>query len=245
MRIQSIVGTCAAVLFMSACTSTETKVETAVEEVPVETAEEEVHEAWVVHETGFGDVSLHHDEPETESMDEGESEIEPIEAKPVARPISHELFQERIKPVTYIAGDPLEVEIALSTVPLSETETITAYNSHGKEKGTIEVIHDSESGEIVSVTYTHKDHKDQYDISPGMSAKDVKEIRKDLKHMKHRGEYFLYSDVSNIMYVLDVSDNKGHEMTEIDFDQVEVDAIVWKDKKHHNDIEILDFEIEE
>ncbi len=247
---KSIFGACAAVVFLSACSSNEPKEEVVVEEVVAEPVEEEVHEAWVVHETGFGDVSLHNDEPAPEPVESEEasaeaSEVEPMETKTTPAPISHDEFKERIKPATYIAGEPLEVEIALATVPISETETITAYNSHGKEKGTIEVVHDSRTGEIVSVAYTHKGHRDQYDISPGMSAKDVKHIRKDLKHMKHRGEHFLYSDVSNIMYVLDVSDNKGHEMTEIDFEQVEVDAIVWKDKKHHNDIEILDFEIEE
>lgn len=226
-----------AIVVVTACSSPEPKaeeVEEQTEEVVEEVIIEEVE--WIIVEDGFGTdgaekVTL------TAAKEEQPEEAAMIEMEP----ITHDELAERIEPLIYIEPAMIEIEVSEMVIPINETETLTAYNSKGKEKGSIQVIHDLQTGEVVSVSYTHKDHVDEYEVSPGMSAKDVKKIRKDMKHMMHRGEYFLYSDVSNIMYVLDVKDNMGDEYTEMELDQFEVDAIVWKDKKHHKDLEEINF----
>ncbi|MCZ4409008.1 hypothetical protein O3Q51_09325 [Cryomorphaceae bacterium 1068] len=229
-----------AIGMMTACSNEEPKAadaEDSTMEPSEETTEVIIEEYdWIILEDGFGSdgedkVSL----TETKPAEEGEA------AATVMEPISHDEFAERISPVVYIEPAPIEVEITETIIPVLETETVTAYNSKGKEKGRIEVVHNSQSGEIVSVSYTHKGHKDEYGAQPGMSAKEVKKLRKDMKHMMHRGKYYLYSDVSNVMYVLDAKDNMGNEITEMEMDEYVVQAIVWKDKKHHTDMAEVTF----
>ena len=70
MKLKTFFSLVLAALFMVACSSNEPKEEAVVEEqetteeVTEEMAEDE-HD-WVVHETGFGDVQLHKDEPAAE-----------------------------------------------------------------------------------------------------------------------------------------------------------------------------------
>jgi len=203
--------------------TTETEDKETVDEAEKAIAAEDF-EHWQIHEDGYGEVKLRA-EKEVEHEGEKMKKVEPI---------AHATFKEKMEP-HYLAYHD-EIEITASVIPVMETETLTAYNAKGKEKGTIQVVHDSQTGEIISVAYRHKNHKDEYDVTTGMTAKDVKKLRKDMKHMEHRGEYFLYSDVSNIMYLLDVKDNKGNEYVEADMEEMVVQAIVWKDKKHHVDM---------
>jgi hypothetical protein len=223
----AIVSFCVA--FLVGCGTSEDKKEVEKSTTSDEAVEEVVIENFeiVVLEDGFshsdhGKVSLH--------TEDSEDEMTPV------RPITHDEFIGRVKPMPHIEPIPTEIEITESIIPLSETETLSAYNSKGKEKGRIEVIHDSQTGEIVSVTYAHKHHKDQYDVQTGMTVKDVKKLRKKMKHMMHRGDHYLYSDESHIMYILDIKDDIGNELTDVEFDDVVVQAIVWKDKKHHTDM---------
>ena len=51
--------------------------------------------------------------------------------------------------------------------------------------------------------------------------------------MKKNGQVFLYDDQSNIMYLMSATDSEGDEITMADVETMEVQAVVWKDKKHH------------
>ncbi len=190
-----------AIGIMTACSSPEPEVEEEETEVVVEEVVVEEVE-WIILEDGFGT-----DGTEKVSLTAPKEEQPEEAAEPEMEPITHDEFAARIQPLEYMEPSMIEIEVTEAIIPINETETLTAYNSKGKEKGSIQVIHDSQTGELVSVMYSH----------------------------------FLYSDVSNIMYVLDVKDNMGDEYTEVELDQFEVDAIVWKDKKHHKDLEEITF----
>jgi hypothetical protein len=223
------------VAILASCSSPEKKEETTrvEDEEVIEEAEkaiaEEDFQHWQIHEDGYGEVRLRAEK----EVDEQGKKMKKME------PITHEELKEKMEP-HYVAYHT-EVEITESIIPVMETETLTAYNKKGKEKGTIQVVHDSQTGEVISVAYRHNNHTDEYDVTTGMTAKEVKKLRKEMKHMKHRGEYFLYSDVSNIMYILDVKDSEGQEYTEAEMDEMVVQAIVWKDKKHHDDMISVEF----
>ena len=66
-----------------------------------------------------------------------------------------------------------------------------------------------------------------------MTGKEVKKLRKEMKHMVKKGQVFLYDDQSNIMYLMDAQNMVGDEITAADVETMEVQSIVWKDKKHH------------
>jgi len=235
LKFEKLLLAALAIVMVTACSSPEPKAEEEqTEEIVEEVISDEIE--WIIVEDGFGV-----DGPQKVTLTAPKEEQPEDAAMIETEPITHDELAERIEPLDFMEPAMIEIEVTEMIIPIYETETLTAYNSKGKEKGSIQVIHDLQTGEVVSVSYTHKDHVDEYDVSPGMSAKDVKKVRKDMKHMMHRGEYFLYSDVSNIMYVLDVKDNMGDEYTEMELDQFEVDAIVWKDKKHHKDLEEINF----
>lgn len=221
-------------VFVNACSTSE-KEETATqtEEITAQEEEQEVAEEdisqWHIHEDGYGKVALR-----AEKTVEHEGET-----KSIMEPVHHDLFKEKMEPHYVAYHDPIEITEVV--IPITETETITAYNQKGKQKGSIQVVHDSQTGEIISVAYHDKHHKDEYDVTTGMTAKEVKKLRKELKHMQHRGKHFLYSDVSNIMYLLEVNEGHGNEYTEAEMDELVVQAIVWKDKKHHDDMMAVEF----
>ncbi len=130
----------------------------------------------------------------------------------------------------YIARHTVEVtEIA---VPLDETQTVVSYNKKGKEQSAIQVISDG-NGEVEQIIFTHKKHKDVYDVQVGLTGKQVKHLRKQMKHMIKKGKVFLYNDQSNIMYLMDAKNRTGDEITVAEVETMEVQAIIWKDKKHH------------
>ena len=66
-----------------------------------------------------------------------------------------------------------------------------------------------------------------------MSGKDVKKLRREMKHMLKHGKVFLYDDQSNVMYLMDAKDYAGDEVAVAEVENMEVSAIIWKDKKHH------------
>ncbi|MCM5663432.1 hypothetical protein [Galbibacter mesophilus] len=123
-----------------------------------------------------------------------------------------------------------EITITEAIIPIDETQTLTSYTKKGKVKDSLQVISDGE-GNIEQIIFTHKHHKDIYDVQAGMSAKEVKKLRKELKHMIKHGKVFLYDDTSNIMYLMDAKDADGNEITEGEIDSMSVQAIIWKDKK--------------
>lgn len=119
-------------------------------------------------------------------------------------------------------------------VPLEETQTIVAYNKKNEEEATLQIISVPGSEEIQQIIFTDKKHKDVYDVQAGMSGKEVKKLRKELKHMEHKGDHYLYDDQSNIMYLMHAENGYGDEINGVEIDQMEVAAIIWKDKTHHN-----------
>lgn len=44
---------------------------------------------------------------------------------------------------------------------------------------------------------------------------------------------FLYDDSSNVMYLMDAKDAVGDEVVVADVENMDVQAVIWKDKKHH------------
>ena len=137
-----------------------------------------------------------------------------------------------IEPYGYVPAEEV-VETDSWAVPLDETQTLVAFSKKGKEKADLQVITDLQTGEVQQIVFADKKHKDVYNVQAGMSSKEVKKLRKDLKVMKRKGKVYLYDDSSNIMYLLDVEDSEGDEITESQVDTVDVRAIVWEDKRHH------------
>lgn len=125
-----------------------------------------------------------------------------------------------------------EVQVTEAVIPLDETQTLIAYSKKDQQKAVLQVV-TGPDGEVQTVMFADKNHRDIYDVQAGMTAKEAKQLRKDLKHMKHKGHHYLYDDQSNIMYLLDVQDSQGNEITEAEIDQAEVSTIIWKHKKHH------------
>jgi len=120
-------------------------------------------------------------------------------------------------------------EVTEAIIPLSETQTVVGFNKRGKYKDSLQVISQGD-GTIDQIIFTHKKHKDVYDVQAGMSAKEVKKLRRELKHMVKKGKVFLYSDTSNIMYLLDAQNAEGDEIMEADIATMTVEAIIWNDK---------------
>lgn len=124
------------------------------------------------------------------------------------------------------------ITAAESVVPLDEKQTAIAYNKKGKDEGELQVVSDAD-GNVEQVIFTHKKHHDVYNVTTGMSGKEVKKLRKDLKHMVKKGKVFLYNDDSNVMYMMDAKDTQGNEVSAAAIDDMNVQALIWKDKKHH------------
>ena len=118
---------------IAACTSNQPKEEMKSE--PAEESSEVIIEEvdWIVLENGFGheDHGMVTLTSEVEGDEASSENMKPIKTKPA----THPEFQEQIKPIAYLEPSPIEVEVTESIIPLSETETLTAYNSKGKEKG--------------------------------------------------------------------------------------------------------------
>lgn len=125
------------------------------------------------------------------------------------------------------------VEVTETIIPLEETQTLVSYNKKGEELAAFQVISTPGNDEIEQIIFTDKKHHDVYNVQAGMSGKEVKRLRKELKHMKKKGQVFLYDDTSNIMYLMTATDEAGDEYVEADIETMEVQAIIWKDKKHH------------
>lgn len=162
-----------------------------------------------------------------ESVDEAldrEMEYEMLESEDI-----HEALSAECEPITE--------ELTIVAIPIGETETVVAYNKKGKNKGEIQVV-SSANGDIEQIVFTKGKHKDVYDVETGLSGKEVRKLRREMKHMVKKGQVFMYSESSNVMYLMDDSIVSGDEVlaediTIEDVEQMNVEAIIWKDKKHH------------
>lgn len=157
---------------------------------------------------------------------------------------THEELKTSLTEADYIAMN--EITLTQTVIPLGDSHSIVSYSNNGKAKDTLHVVINGE-GEIEHIIFTHKHHKDEYEVENGMTAKEVKELRKDVKHMVKHGKVFLYADNSNIMYVLEAKNAMGDEAVAVDvdelayegeIDEMTVQAIVWKDKRTLDDMGI-------
>ncbi|QLE02699.1 hypothetical protein HX109_14440 [Galbibacter sp. BG1] len=234
-----------ALLAISVISCKQTKKEETTEDIEIESAgvieeEDSMREAQVllINEHQINDMPLttkatidgmDNSTAITEEVKENETYSESMtEAPPNADYEVHskEDIHSKLEANDYIAN---EIEVDEAIVPLDETQTITSYNKKGKEKDSLQVVSDG-NGNIDQIIFTHRHHKDVYDVQAGMSTKEVKKLRKDLKHMVKHGQVFLYDDTSNIMYLLDAKDAEGNEISEAEIETMSVQAIIWKDK---------------
>lgn len=237
--ILAIVFGISALLFITISCKETKKAEPVEEKVTEATLKDEALEETdmpllVVNEHHFNDVPLTtHPSNRTKLPEDGSTtsnemddmaDIESLNYEVHATDVLHEPLVE----MEYELEEVITVEEAI--IPLDETQTLTSYNKKGKFKDSLQVISEAD-GTIDQIIFTHKKHKDVYDVQAGMSAKEVKKLRKELKHMVKKGKVFLYSDTSNIMYLLDAQNAEGDEIMEADIETMTVDAIVWKDKK--------------
>ena len=125
------------------------------------------------------------------------------------------------------------VEVTEAVIPIDETQTVVAYNKKGKAEAAFQVVSSGPDNEVQQIVFTDKKHTDVYDVSAGMSGKEVKRLRKEMKHMVKKGQVFLYDDQSNVMYLMDAKNMAGDEVTAAEVESMDVQAVVWKDKKHH------------
>lgn len=131
--------------------------------------------------------------------------------------------------------EALESAVAVTEVaiPLEETQTLISYAKKDKNDAAIQVVTNLQTGEVEQITFVDKKHRDVYDVQAGLTGKEVKRLRKEVKHMVKKGQVFLYDDQSNIMYLMDAQNMVGDEIITADVETMEVQSIIWKDKKHH------------
>ncbi|WP_194775787.1 hypothetical protein [Pararhodonellum marinum] len=205
-------------------TATESESPVLIEEVIEET------EVWIIQEESINDVPIASSDVSTP----GKAPNSQTDADtPVEKKSNVDDFKEALSNSVEIETVELEsvTEIA---IPLEETQTVVAFNKKGQANAVIQVVSDMSTGDIDYITFADKHHLDEYDVQAGMTVKEMKRLRKDLKHMKHRGKAFYYHDDSNIMYLVGASFSDGSELVEADLDEMEISAIVWKDKNHEN-----------
>lgn len=151
--------------------------------------------------------------------------------------IAHESALYKVAPAKMI-NDSLAQDYVVLTdlevvaIPLDETQTVVSYGKKDQWTGSVQVVSNTETGEVDHIIFTDDKHEDYYDVKNGMTAKETKKLRKELKHMQKNGQVFLYEDDSNIMYLLDAKFSDGSELTDAEIDESVVTAIVWKDKNH-------------
>ncbi|GEM_PF-1806596 len=221
------------------------KTETVAEQLPVEEVELIEEDIWIIEEHKVNDIPItSHGKKELAEQDGVDAET--IDSEAVAEMEEMQAEMEDVKSGElydiYTMGviDPMlqeedlaQVEVVEAVIPLEETQTITAYSKKGEEIAELQVVSGGSDNEIEHIVFTDKKHTDVYDVQVGMTGKEVKNLRKELKHMVKKGQVFLYHDDSNIMYLMDAQDIEGNEIAEADIVNMEVDAIIWKDKKHH------------
>lgn len=142
-----------------------------------------------------------------------------------------EVLQATLEEQAYEATEVVEENEA--AIPVDETQTVVAYNKKGKEISAFQVISSGPDNEVEQIIFTDKKHTDIYDVKAGMTGKEVKRLRKEMKHMVKKGQVFLYDDESNIMYLMEAKDMEGDEIYVEDVESMDVQAVIWKDKKHH------------
>ena len=126
---------------------------------------------------------------------------------------------------------------------LNTIKTITSYSKNETE--VMKVVSDpTNPNDIDYIVFTdqkkNKGITDVYGISAGMTAKEARHLRKDLNHFVKKGKVFLYSEDSNILYEMDGITTDGQEVTQEHVDNMNISAIIWKDKKDNAHVALTD-----
>ena len=212
----------------------------AVQEEPSDVMVMEEIDVWVIDEHQINDVPLTSRAEKVEEAAKEEQEAEEVEKEMEEEEMMDEEAYEiytmeavnaALEEQAYEASEIVEVTEAV--IPIDETQTVVAYNKKGKPLAAFQVVSSGPDNEIEQIIFTDKKHTDIYDVKAGMSGKEVKRLRREMKHMVKKGQVFLYDDQSNIMYLMDAKNMAGDEITVADVESMEVQAVVWKDKKHH------------
>lgn len=212
--------------------------EVVVVEEDVEIVEAVTAEVWIIDEHQYHDIPL------TSKAKSAPVEEQDNTAMEEQEEADEEMLEEEYEIATMdaIEEDLLEqeyeelastVEVTEVVVPLEETQTVVSYAKKAKNDAAIQVVSNLETGEIEQITFMDQKHQDVYDVQAGMTGKEVKKLRREMKHMVKKGQVFLYDDQSNIMYLMDAKNMVGDEITVEDIETMEVQTIIWKDKKHH------------
>ena len=238
------------VIFAVACNPKAKK--EAVQEEPSDLVVVEEVDVWVIDEHQINDVPLTSkaekvnedakEELEAEIAEEAEEVEEEIEAEEMLE--EEEIMEEEayeiyameainaaLEEQAYEASEIVEVTEVV--IPIDETQTVVAYNKKGKPEAAFQVVSSGPDNEVEQIIFTDKKHTDVYDVKAGLSGKEVKRLRREMKHMVKKGQVFLYDDQSNIMYLMNAKDRGGDEITVADVESMDVQAVIWKDKKHH------------
>ena len=212
----------------------------AVQEEPSEVLVVEEVDVWVIDEHQINDVPLTSKAEKAEEAAKEEQEAEEleeeIEAEEMIEEEAYEIYtmeaiNATLEEQAYEASEIVEVTEAV--IPIDETQTVVAYNKKGKPEAVFQVVSSGPDNEVEQIIFMDKKHTDVYDVKAGMSGKEVKRLRRELKHMVKKGQVFLYDDQSNIMYLMDAKNMAGDEITAVDVESMDVQAVIWKDKKHH------------
>ena len=232
------------IFFAAACSSgnhnSEAETSEVVEVLPV--VEEDI---WVIDEYQINDIAVNslaeaavEEEEEVEVTEEElDNEILSEEENEMAMEDEYEIIT--MQDIHYAMAEQeyeaLENTVIVTSIaiPLDETQTVVSYGKKGDEQATLQVISSPQDDEVQQIVFTDKKHKDVYDVQAGMSGKQVKQLRKEMKHMVKKGQVFVYTEDSNILYLMDAQNLMGDEITEGDIENMSVSAIIWKDKKHH------------
>ena len=227
------------IIFAVACNQKSKK--EAVQEEPLDVVVVEEVDVWVIDEHQINDVPLTSKAEKVKEAAKEEQEAEAveeeIEAEEMIEEEAYEIYtmeavHAALEEQAYEASEIVEVTEAV--IPVDETQTVVAYNKKGKEEAAFQVVSSGPDNEVEQIIFTDKKHTDVYDVSAGMSGKEVKRLRRKMKHMVKKGQVFLYDDNSNVMYLMDAENMEGDEITTADVENMDVQAIIWKDKKHHN-----------
>ncbi len=201
-----------------------------------------IEEVWVIEEHQYNDIPLT-SKAENKAPQES-ARKEEKEATAEEETVADAMLEQdyEIATQTSFEEDLIEQEyeelestvvVTEVVIPLEETQTLVSYAKKDKNDAVIQVISNLQTGEIEQIIFVDAKHQDVYDVQAGLTGKEVKRLRKEVKHMVKKGQVFLYDDQSNIMYLMDAQNMVGDEVTVAEVETMEVQAIIWKDKKHH------------
>jgi hypothetical protein len=212
--------------------------EAASEEVAVAVIEE----VWIIDEHHYNDMPL--TSKAEDKAPEESARKEEMEATAAEETVADAMLEQDYEIATKasLEADLMEKEyealestvvVTEAIIPLEETQTLVSYAKKDKNDAAIQVISNLQTGEIEQIIFVDEKHQDVYDVEAGLKGKEVKKLRKEIKHMVKKGQVFLYDDQSNIMYLMDAQNIVGDEVTTAEVETMEVQTIIWKDKKHH------------